>query len=158
MHDSPPISKKEGSLLSAFFYCSSDNTHVIRDCWRISLSELSRFIGLPLIIFFVFCSVSVTSSFSDVSFVLLKDRLHRGSIRLYSLHSPFQRYSGVFDRQSLSDLFVLCCPIFFLKFLLEGFWTVSAVFLAGRLPVLKLQKMSVFHRDLLSSCVDEHES
>ena len=90
--DSPPISCQRKSLLSASFCCSSDNCHLTRDCWRVSHSELSLFLRVPRMIFRALCSVSVTSSYSDISFVLFRDRFYRGSIKLSYLSSPSRMF------------------------------------------------------------------
>ena len=63
--DSPPSScPKERCMMSASFYGSSDNCHITRDFWRVSLSERSLFLWLPLMIFRVLCNISLTSSSS----------------------------------------------------------------------------------------------
>ena len=64
LDSSPSSCQKKRCMMSAYFYGSSDNCHITRDCWRVSLSERSLFLWLSPMIFRVLCNIFLTSSFS----------------------------------------------------------------------------------------------
>ena len=118
--DSPPINcQNESKLLSTSFCWSGCNCHLTLDWVLVSLSELY---------FFVRCSVFVTSSSSENSFVFDRERFHFSSRMLSSL-SPFLRFCGVSDHQSYERLKFSDISFFESVLFSEFCWLIVGLFL-----------------------------